>query len=236
MTLLRSCLLGLGFAVSACVTAQVALQPEESARLERGLAGEERFVRVSLYVTPFFGDATRRLVTAVPPEQVRLLENPNASPVNPGKVERIIPAGTAVRITRVEFPTAFVMQERVLYTPRTLVWVSLEVAGTPRNAPPYVLVLRPGLKDSAEFHAEVDRYLSKHDLRSRLESLPDDMREAIATKTARVGMTGEALEMAWGYPERKRIELEGEKRLETWGWADDLRAAKLVDGRVTDLR
>lgn len=200
MTLLRSRLLGLGFAVSACVTAQVALQPEESARLERGLAGEERFVRVSLYVTPFFfGDATRRLVTAVPPEQVRLLENPNASPVNPGKVERIIPAGTAVRITRVEFPTAFVMQERVLYTPLTLVGVS-RGGGYAQERTALRAGARPGSQDSAEFHAEVDRYLSSMTSGPPWREPARRHVEAIATKTARVGMTGEALEIGLGLP------------------------------------
>lgn len=226
----------LALALSGCAAAQINVPPDQSARLERSLLGTDRYLRVSCYATPFFGDATKKLLTAVAPEQVRLLENPNGTPVSPGAVEAVFPAGTPVRITRVEFPSAFVMQERVLYTPRTLAWIFLDVAGTPKNAPPAILVLRPGIKDEREFNVEVDRFLSTQDLKPRLESFSESAREGIRTKTAVVDMPAEALEMAWGYPERKKIELDGDKRKETWLWADGARTAKLVDGRVTELR
>src|SRR4051794_27185727 len=109
--------------LSGCAT-YTALGSDDRASLERDLTGRqsERFLRLSYYVTPFFGDASKRLLTAVPPEQVRLLEQPNGSTVNPGPAERILPAGTRVRISRIEFPTPWAMTERVLYTPRTQPW------------------------------------------------------------------------------------------------------------------
>lgn len=226
----------LGVLCTGCVTAQVAIPPAQVADLQRSLAGQQRFLRVSMHQTPFFGDATRRLVTPVPPELVRLLDDTSGKPINPGPIERTFPAGTAVRIVQVEFPTNRVMAERVLYTPRTLVWVYLDVAGTPKQAPPAVLVLRPGLTTEAEFHAELERHLSRDDPTPRLEAFSEAVREAIRTKAALVDMPAEALEMAWGFPESKRIEFVEQQKKETWRWADGARTAVLVDGRVTELR
>jgi len=211
----------------------VAIPPTQVSQLERQLNGEQRFLRVSMYVTPFYGDATKRLVTPVAPELVRYLDDTGGKPLNPGPVERTLPAGTAVRIVKVEFPSAWVMTERVLYTPRTLVWVYLDVAGTPKQAPPYVLVLRPGLKTDQEFLAELERHLSREDQARRLETFSEAVREAVRTKAALVDMPAEALEMAWGYPESKKIELVGAQRKETWRWADGLRTATVVEGRLT---
>jgi hypothetical protein len=218
-----------------CVTAQVAIPPTQVADLERSLNGDQRFLRVSMFLTPFFGDATKRLLTPVPPELVRVLDGTDGKPLNPGAAERTLPAGTKVRIAKVEFPSAWVMTERVLYTPRTLVWLYLDVAGTPPHAPPPVLVLRPGLESDQDFLAELERYLTREDQAKRLEGFSDGVREAIRTKAAVIDMPAEALEMAWGYPDSKRIDLIDTQRKETWRWGDgkSARTATLLDGRLT---
>jgi hypothetical protein len=221
-------------AASSCATSQVFVPPEQASRLERTLVGERRFLRVSMFGTPFFGDATRKLLTPVAPDQVRLLENPNGSPVNPGPVEATFPVATAVRVRGLEFPSAMVMGQRVLFTPRSLIWVTVELAGAPKNALPFVLVLRPGLRSEAEVLSELERVLSKEDPSPRLEAFSESVREAVRTKRALPEMPAEALEMAWGAPESRRIELVGAQRRETWQWAGK-RSAKLVDGRVVDL-
>jgi len=229
----RLAISSLALVLAGCATAQVAIPPTQVADLERTLNGDQRFLRVSMFLTPFFGDATKRLLTPVPPELVRLLDGADRKPLNPGPVERIFPAGTAVRITKVEFPSAWVMTERVLYTPRSLVWVYLDVAGAPKNAPPVVLVLRPGLNTDQDFLAELERHLTREDQATRLESFSDPVREAIRAKSVLVEMPAEALEMAWGFPESKRIELVDTQRKETWRWGDGARTATLVDGRLT---
>lgn len=222
------------FALVSCATAQVAVPPVEAAKLERALVGQTRFLRVSMYSTPFFGDATKALVTAVPPDEVELLTNPDGSPVNPGPIETVFPVGTPVRIRAVELPSATVMAQRVLFTPRTLAWIVLEVAAAPNGARPSVLVLRPGLTSGRDLLAELERYLSESDPSRALAVLPESIRDAVKTKTATVEMTAEALEMAWGYPEQKRIQLAGTQRKETWKWPHK-RWAELIDGRVTAL-
>jgi hypothetical protein len=222
-------------ALSACATAQVFIPPEQASRLERTLAGEERYLRVSLYVTPFFGDATRRLLTDVPPDEVDLLANPGGGPVNPGAVQATFAAGTLARIKKVEFPSPAVMAERVLYTPRTLAWVYVDVAGAASSPAPLVLVLPPGLKTDADFDAALDRLLTRQDPRPTIERWSEAVKEAVRTKNAVVDMPAEALEMAWGYPVKRKIALDAEHRTETWTWAFDKRTATLVDGRVTKL-
>ena len=116
----------------------------------------------------------------------------------------------------------------------------LEVKGAPRNSPPAVLVLRPGLKSEQEFVAELERHLTRDDQTKRMESFSDPVREAIRTKVAVLEMPAEALEMAWGFPDAKRIELVNAQRKETWRWGGGLadggngaRTATLVDGRLT---
>ncbi len=228
--------LALLVAVSGCATSQVFVPPDQAAALQRSVAGETRFMRVSFFGTPFYGDSTKRLLAPTSPDQLRQLFNPDGSAVSPGPKERTFPAGTAVRLVKLEFPTAYAMSERVLYTPRTLAWVYLDVSSLPKQSPPYVLVLRPGLKDENEVRTELDRYLSKEDPKAIIDAFSETVRAAVAEKRAIVEMPAEALEMAWGYPDRKKLELEGTSKKETWFYPDGKRQAVLVDGKVTELK
>lgn len=215
-----------------CATAQIQLAPERAAALERELVGQQRYLKVSMYVTPFFKDSTRKLLTPVPPDEVRLLDDTAGKPMSPGEIERVVPVGTPVRITRVEFPSATVMAQRLLYTPRTLLWVQVELPNA--RTLPFVLVLRPGLSSDEQVRVELARSLSAEDPSPKLEAFSDAVREGVRTKNAVIDMTSEALEMAWGWPESKRIELVGSSKRERWSWPGK-RSATLVDGRVTEL-
>lgn len=213
----------------------VLIPPEQQANLERDLTGQERdrFLKLSFFVTPFFGDASKRLLTAVPPEHVRSIDHPDGTPVNPGRVEKILPAGTRVRIRKLELPSAWVVSERVLYTPRTQPWVYL--GAREELELPLILVLRPMLKTEEELRAEIDRYLAREDPTPRMQSWSEAVREAVRTKKAIPEMPADALEMAWGYPERKRMSYAGSVRNEEWIYAGGKRLAFLGDGRVTRL-
>ncbi len=220
---------------SGCAT-YTRLPQEDRLSLQRDLTGKhsEKFLRLSYYVTPFFGDASKRLLTPVPPEQVRLLNQPSGTPINPGPVEKILPAGTRVRILKVEFPTAWVTAERILYTPRTQPWIYLEAAGSAEILP-LILVLRPGIDSNEEFVAELERYLSNLDPAPILARWSETVRQAVRTKTAIVDMPAEALEMAWGYPDLKRISFFDSVKNEQWTYPDGQRVAFLADGRVARL-
>src|SRR6478752_2006175 len=96
--MIRTALVTLVLLSSACATNQSIVPPEQRAALKRELEGQDRYLKLSFYATPFFGDSTKRLLTPVPPEQVRLLEQPDGTPILPGSVEATFPAGTLVRI------------------------------------------------------------------------------------------------------------------------------------------
>lgn len=206
---------------------------EERAALEQTLAGaeSERFLRISMHVTPFFGDASKRLLTPYPPEEVLLLNDTKGKTISPGPIEATLPAGARVRVRKVEFPTAWAVTERILYSPRTLPWIYLEVEGAPKG-PPLVLVLPGNLKTREEFLAEVGRYLTAQDPAPQLAAFPEPVREAIRQKKSVVDMPAEALEFSWGYPETVRRTLEGVLRKEEWIYPGGQRRAFLTDGRL----
>ncbi len=221
--------------LSGCAS-HVLLKPEERAALERQYEGgsREQFLRVSVYVTPFFGDASKRLLTPYPPAEVRLLNDTSGQPISPGAIEKILPAGTRVRIKQVEFPTGLNVAERVLYSPRTQPWVYLDAAGD-QGALPLILVLRPQLKDRSEFEAELSRYLSSDDPKPILDGFSDGVRAAIREKRVLAEMTPEAAERALGEPERKKISYEEGKRREQWLYPGGRRVVHFFDGRLERL-
>jgi hypothetical protein len=234
----RQVLALLGFAVVICTAcaSYTTVPQEERLNLERDLTGKRRdkFLRLSFYVTPFFGDASKKLLTAVPPEEVRLLEQPGGEPINPGPVERVLPAGARVRITKVEFPTSWAVAERLIYTPRTQPWIYLQAEGRSDDLP-LILVLRPQIRSSQEFVAEIERYLSDADLTPTLSRWSDVVQKGVRTKTAMIDMPAEALEMAWGYPEKKQISFADAVKNEEWTYPGERRRAYLADGRVVQL-
>ena len=61
--------------IAAGCRSHTPIAPEDRASLEQTLAGPgaSRYLRQSLYITPFFGDASRRLLTPYPPEDVDML-------------------------------------------------------------------------------------------------------------------------------------------------------------------
>jgi hypothetical protein len=162
---------------------------------------------------------------------VRLLDDTQGENVSPGPVQATVPAGARVRIVDVEFPTAWVVTERILYTPRTHPWVYLRVEGAPPG-PPLVLVLPRNLKSAEEFRAELGRYLSERDLGPTLASFSEPVREAIRQKKALVGMPSQALEMSWGPPELIKRNLEGGVRNEEWIYPGGRRRVFLTEERV----
>lgn len=220
-------------ALLAGCAGHTALAPEARMRLEQELTRSTRgwYLRESLYVTPFFGDASKRLLTPVPPEDVRLLDDPSGNPISPGPVQGVAPVGARARILRVEFPTAFTVAERILVTPRTQPWVYLEVAGVGGDTP-LILVLPSESKTEAEFRADLERHLTTTDPAEALAALSPAVREAAMAKQAIQGMSAEALRMAWGQPAKIRVDYRDGVRVEEWRFPGDRRSASLEEGRV----
>jgi hypothetical protein len=222
-------------ALATGCASQTLLSAEDRTKLQHDLTtgpASERYLKASSYITPFFGDASKRLLTPYPPEEVRLLNDTKGNPINPGPVQALVPAGTKVRVLKVEFPTAWVMAERVLYSPRTQPWVYLDVQGAPPG-PPVILVLPPQLKTKEDVLAELDRHLLDQDPAPRIAKFQPRFQEAIKQKKVLEYMPEAAVEMSWGMPESIRRTLEGQQVHQEWAYPGGKRRVFITDGLVT---
>src|SRR5512133_1126265 len=104
-------------ALAGC-TPRTVIPDAERQRVAGTLSGQPRWLRVAVYVSPFWGDRTKALVSDAPTEGLDLVETPNGQPVDPPPAEKILQPGTSVRIREVEFPTGWIIAQRVVMTPR----------------------------------------------------------------------------------------------------------------------
>lgn len=223
--------------LAAGCASQTKLSADARSSLQRDLTtgpAAVRYLKVSSYVTPFFGDASKRLLTPLPPEEVRLLNDTKGQPINPGPIQTLVPAGTPVRVLQVEFPTAWAIAERVLYSPRTQPWVYLQLEGAPAGAP-LILVLPPQLDTPEDVRAEVDRHLLVQDPAPRMAKFAARFQEALKQKRVLEGMPEAALELSWGPPETIRRTLEGPRTHQEWIYPGGKRRVFLTDGGVTRI-
>lgn len=210
-------------ALASCAGTTLIPEPQR-VQLQDDLAGHVRYLRVSCYVTPFYRDAGKLLLTDQSPDEIDQIDQPNGQPMNPGAPLQILPAGTRLRIEKVSFPTAFEVTSRVLLTPRYNPWVLLFPPDDfAAQGQPYVLVLHPNLTTHDEFLQELGRYLTTFDPSSELQALPQPVQRAIAEKQLLAGMTTHDVERAWGYPER--IHLDGATHTQRWLWPEEKQKA-----------
>jgi len=185
----------------------------ERQRVRRELHELPRFARVAVYLAPFPGDGSSLLLTDQPPEQA--------------PATRVLPPGTPLRLERVEFPAGWEAAGRPPGTPRLHPWAYLGLVGEVR---PLVMVLPRSLATSEEVRAALERALSASDPTPAFDALPETQRAAIRRKQLEEGMAADAVEMAWGQPERKVLEPPSSR--EEWLWPGAHRQARLEDGRL----
>jgi hypothetical protein len=208
-------------------TAPAAIPDAERGRVDHELAGQERFLRVAAYVAPFWGDRTKLLLTDQPPADLHLIETTAGAPIPAPAPERVLAPGTAVRVRHVEFPTGWLIAKRVVMTPRYNPWVYVDVPGETR---PLVVVLSQTAATFDDVRAEVSQILSADDPSSFFRALPQEQRDAILKKDLVEGMSQRAIEMAWGLPERKRIDRPA--GTEEWTWPGAKRRVFVKDDRL----
>jgi hypothetical protein len=212
--------------LSAC-TPRAVIPDEERLLVEEELVGRARWLRVSANAAPFFGDGTRWLLTDQPVEEIELLESASGDKIPPPPAERVLPPGTRVRILAVEFPSPWRIAKRIVMTPRYHPWAVLDVDGDTR---PYVIVLPQEAVRLEEINAELARLLSTDDPSAFLASLPREQQAAIRRRELIEGMSTRAAEMAWGQPEKRRIDRPG--GTEDWTWPGARRTAHFREDRL----
>jgi hypothetical protein len=223
---MRRALVPLLLAISACFP-RASVPDAERQLAQRELTGQRRWFKVAVEVGPLYGDSSKLIVSDQPLSELDLVQTADGKPIEPPRPERVLLPGTPVRVEKVEFPTGWLIAQRVLLTPRYHPWVYLRLAGEQR---PMVLVLPQMLASAEDVRVELARTLGTVDPGPAFQALPDEQRDAIRRKTPLQGMTSRALEMAWGYPERKVIDRPA--GTEEWSWPGGRRRASLRDGKL----
>lgn len=212
--------------LAACAPRAV-IPDAERERVGRELTGEQRWLRAAVYVAPLWGDHAKLLLSDQPLSELELVLSAGGEIVPPPPAERIVAPGTPVRILDVEFPTGWTIAKRVVMSPRYHPWVLLEVPG---DARPHVIVLSQTAASFEDVRAELDRILTKDNPSSLLKSLPEEQRAAVMKKQLVEGMGARTVEMAWGLPERKKIDRPA--GTEEWTWPAGKRRAFFQDDRL----
>jgi hypothetical protein len=180
-----------------------------------------------VYVAPFWEDRSKLLLSDAPLADLDLVEKPDGTPLPPPAAERILVPGTPLRLVEVEFPTGWIIAKRVVVSPRYHPWALLEQAGEKRTP---VLVLSQTDVTLDDVKVELDRILATDDPSSLFAALPAEQRDAISRKELVEGMSPRAVEMAWGFPERRRIDRPA--ATEEWIWPGGKRKAFFQDERL----
>jgi hypothetical protein len=223
----RLLLAALALSAATACTPRVVVPDAERERTRAALDGQTRYLRSAMSVHPLFGDKGKALLLDAPAAEVDLLRSAGGDVIPPPPAEKILPPGTPVRVQEVEFPTAMSIASRVVMTPRYHPWALLQVGGDPR---PNVLVLSQTAATAEEVLLEVDRVLTVDDPSPFLRSLPAEQRDAVLKKALVEGMSTRAVELAWGLPEKKRIDRPS--GAESWTWAGGLRHASFQDDKL----
>lgn len=190
------------------------------------------FLRQSLYYGPFYDDAKRILVDAHAFSELKLMTAPDGDIIVPPPPEGIVPAGTEVEASDLEFPTSAVIVRRPLFTPRYNIWLKLKVVGDPSERE-HVLVLPSAIRSPESIRASLEALLSAKEITSWLAARSPSARLAIEEKRVEKGMTYEETLAAMGLPDDLHRRFEGTDRVEALRYGQ--KQVTLHNGTVTRI-
>lgn len=194
-------------ALNAGCPSYAVIPDRDRARVDEKHTGALLFLRHSVYVGNFYDDDRYKLVHSRRFEELTYLQTIEGEPIPPPPAEGIIPAGTRVRVERIEWPAGDVVFRRPIYTPRYTTWIWLRVARergsdvTLERDERHIMLLPAGIADGETFDLWFDAALSEEDPNPWLLSLPPDQQLAISQKYPVAGMSYDALTCAMGFPD-----------------------------------
>jgi len=176
-------------------------------RINAAHDGQLVWLKQSLYVGAFYDDDRYQLVHPNRFDALTYLKTAEGDPILPKPPEGIIPAGTRVRIERIEWPTGEAIFRRPLYTPRYTTWIFLRVARdrgdtTFERDKKHILLMPSGVGDEGAFESWLARTFSTTDTNPWIRSLPREQQLGLAQKRAVIGMHYDALTSSMGFPDR----------------------------------
>jgi hypothetical protein len=229
----------LGGLLAGCPSYAV-IPDADRALVDETHTGSLLFLRQSMYVGQFYDDDRYRLIHPRRFEELTYLETLEGTAIPPPPADGIIPAGTRVRVERIEWPVGEVVFRRPLYTPRYTTWIVLRVARdrgpevTVERDQRHILLLPGGIGDAETFDVWFDASLTAEDPNPWILSLPVEQQNGIALKRPVVGMSYDALTTAVGFPDTLTRELQGGATVEVGVWG--AMTVTLRDGVVEHIR
>jgi hypothetical protein len=177
------------------------------AEIDAARQGELLWLKQSLYYGQFYDDDRYTLVYPRRFEEISYLRTVEGDIISPPPASGIIPAGTRVRVEKIEWPTGEAVFRRPLYTPRYATWVVLRVARDRGDTylerdTRHILLLPGGIPDPETFDTWFGAFFSDDDPNAWLMRLPVDVRQGVFEKRPVIGMDYDTLTAAMGYPDR----------------------------------
>ena len=199
--------LSLLLCLASCASYTVLSAGERSA-VDVAHTGELLFLKQSMYAGRFYDDDRYRLLHPRRFSELTYLLNAEGEPILPPPSDEIIPAGTRVRVEKIEWPEGDAVFRRPLYTPRYTTWIFLRVARergsstTIERAEQHIVLLPGGISDQETFEQWFSASLTATDPNPWMLGLSEAQQAAIEQKKPVVGMNYEALTAALGFPDR----------------------------------
>ena len=195
-----------------------AIPDADRARINTQHDGKLMWLKQSLFVGKFYDDDRFELLHPRRFEELTYLQTNEGEAIKPPAATGIIPAGTRVRLERIEWPTGEAVFRRPLYTPRYTTWIYMRV-GRDRGDTllerdgRQILLLPSGVSDEKAFDGWLAQTLGESDPNPWIRSLPRDQQLGVTQKRPVVGMAYEALTAALGFPDRitRRLVNDGGK-------------------------
>lgn len=170
------------------------------------------WLKQSLYSGQFYDDNRYQLLYPRPFEELKYVKTVDGDFILPPAAKEIIPAGSKVIISKIEWPSAGVIFNRPILSPRNWPWVYLRVARdrgpvTTLRDQTYIMILPENITDEASFNHWKNTYFAKQDPNEWLLSYDKKILSGILHKKPIMGMDYQALTATLGQPNHLKKEL-----------------------------
>lgn len=190
--------------LSGCVH-QMELSKQSMKRIDALAVKKTFWLKQSLYAGQFYDDERFDLVHPRSFNELTYVQMPDGANVLPPNATEIIPVGTKVSISQIEWPDLKTYLNRPLFTPRAYPWMKMKIAMdrgdvSMMRAKTYIFVLPVGHDNDAQFESWFASIFSVEDTNRWLLYLKDNVKEGVLNKKAVIGMSLEAMFAALGEP------------------------------------
>lgn len=191
-------------ALSACASQTKIAQPVREAIAARH-TGRLVELRRSCYYGNLYDENEKWLLSEHAFADTYHIVDTDGAPIHPTGQRGIVPAGTKLVVSHIEFPDVRAMARRMLTTPRYNPWIYLQPAPSstslPRERPWFILLLPMDMETEKEVEDAIAALLAPEgEVSAWLASLRPTVRAAIEHKDVVEGMTEQELVAAMGAP------------------------------------